>query len=202
MVYHILDIETTGFNRGSDNILEVGYLRCDSDLNIIGHGVLYFYKDEYNVESTQHIHGLSREFLSQFASDFTPNLCALYTLIKGANVVGKNSNSFDIPFIMRFLQRNLKGVELAEVNNSIDIQPLMYPYFKDYMYRTTGEVIGPRRFGKLEEYIPVIGMTMEQVKESYAEQFGVERASAHSALFDAYMTYLVLRWIAIKKGSE
>ena len=44
MIYNVLDIETTGFNKSIDNILEVGYIRVNNKCEILGHDTLFFYK--------------------------------------------------------------------------------------------------------------------------------------------------------------
>lgn len=198
MVVHIIDIETTGFNNVKDDILEVGYIRCDGKCKILGHGTLYFYRDSFAVESqAQQVHGLTRDFLKQYEGEFTMNLAALYTLMSGAIVVGKNNISFDDPFIQKFLEKYLVGVPVAVPQGEVDVQKTHIEHFRKWYEEKNGCKPPSQKRGSLSEYIESIGYTQEQVQELYQEMLGeTDRAQAHGALYDAFMTYLVFAYDA------
>lgn len=163
MLITVLDIETTGLFKFDENntlipdILEVAYAFVDTDDMLIHkHGVLYFYKPEFDVESSaQEIHGLQRSFLEKYGDQFNDNLIALSALMTNATILGKNSERFDIPFINRFIEKyrgQLYDVEkitmYAEMKNydktgnifhenyvqSIDLQKIYAPIFRLKQY--------------------------------------------------------------------
>lgn len=120
MIGTVLDIETTGYLKfttlpdgtsvlsDESEILEVGFINVDMDTcRPLTHGVLYFYKPYFNVESdAQRVHGLTREFLQQYEDKFTENLIALNALMQNAIIIGKNCANFDIPFIEKFILKH------------------------------------------------------------------------------------------------
>jgi len=196
MLFNVVDIETTGFNTVNDDILEVGFIRCNQDFQIITHGVLYFYKPEFQVESAaQKVHGLTRTMLKEHESEFERNMVTLYTLVQKGVLVGKNSDKFDIPFIREFILKYAGSLcHTCQFACSIDMQTRMSGRFQEWYKRTYGSVT--RRAGRLEEYMGVLGLTGEDVRMKYVQLFPEmgKRQQAHSALYDAFMTYLVFRW--------
>lgn len=174
MLLTVLDIETTGLFKFDQNntlipdIIEVAYALVDTSNMLIGkHGVLYFYKPEFDIESpAQEIHHIERSFLEQFEDQFEENLIALAALMTNATVLGKNSEKFDIPFINRFIEK-YKGnsydieriVDYAEMKNydnngkifhenyvqSVDLQKLYAPIFRLKSYYN--------KFGRLQDLI-------------------------------------------------
>lgn len=170
----VLDIETTGLFKFDANnvlipdVLEVAYAFIDTeDMLIHKHGVLYFYRPEFDVESSaQEYHGLQREFLKQYEDQFNENLIALAALMTNATVLGKNSEKFDIPFINRFIEKYTgkaydveRITDYAEMKNydktgnifhenyvqSIDLQKIYAPIYRLKSYYA--------KLGKLDDLV-------------------------------------------------
>lgn len=201
MLLHVIDIETTGLGKFTDDILEVGYIRCNLDTEIVGYGSLYFYKPEFKVESAaQQIHGLTREFLEPYAQDFEKNLAILYTLMYDAIIVGKNSNSFDIPFIKQFLMRYAGSLGEPYIRKSIDVQSLLANEYQNWYYERNG--MKTKKKGKLMELAEMVGLTDNAIGAKFAEAFpDCGRSGAHNALYDAFVTMLLLRHYMEGKGA-
>lgn len=120
MIGTILDIETTGYLKfmtlpdgtsvlsDESEILEVGFINVDmKTCRPLTHGVLYFYKPYFNVESeAQSVHKITRGFISAYEDKFQQNLIALNALMQNAIIIGKNSERFDIPFIEAFINKH------------------------------------------------------------------------------------------------
>ena len=195
MIVTVVDIETTGFDTYADDILEVAYMQTDTrTMDVIRHGVLYFYKPEFRVESrAQQVHGLTREFLKRYESEFDDNLVSLYTLLERGCIIGKNSNKFDVPFLVSWLQRMAPVLNRVKLFGMCDMQEIIAPHFREYVAKNTGVMPSARRTGKLEEYLSMFGYSKEGLVKSFTELYGDERAHAHSALFDVYMTYICMR---------
>lgn len=172
MLLTVLDIETTGlFKFDANNVLipdviEVAYAFVNTDDMLIHkHGVLYFYKPEFDIESpAQEYHKITRSFLEPYEDQFNENLIALAALMTNAVILGKNSERFDIPFISRFIEKYRghlydieKIVDYAEMKNydktgnvfhnnevqSIDLQKEYAPIFRLKQYYA--------KLGKLQE---------------------------------------------------
>jgi DNA polymerase III epsilon subunit-like protein len=224
MIGTVIDIETTGFlkfdtingvSQLSDNseILEVGYINIDMDRReILTYGTLYFYKPYFNIESdAQRVHGLTREFLKQYEQDFEKNLIALNSMIQCTCIIGKSSNSFDIPFINAFIKKhagykfdiedlsidlNMSAYERGKVHyvNSYyadDMQVLYKDRYHDLFYEKYGYSLMKNKKGKLEEYIDVIPNGQHAVDVIYGNLNKDRVTGAHGALYDAVMTYVV-----------
>ena len=187
----ICDIETTGLDKFNDDITEFGWIRIDPNTTeILDHGVLYFYKSSFNVEATQHLTGLTREFLAPYEADFEKNLAAMMSLMSNTVVIGKNSKFFDVPFIQQFI-RKWGTSTTVNVDNQLDVQELFTPIFKQlYLKKYNKPYTG--KFGKLGQYIEVLDAE-DEVKSIYNSLDKVRETEAHGALYDCVMTLVSLR---------
>ena len=225
MIGLVLDIETTGWLNISpvtgtlpdaNEILEVGYIRINMDTReILSCGELYFYKPYFCIESdAQQVHGITREFISQFEDEFQRNLVILNALIQRTCIIGKNSNKFDVPYIKEFLRKHSNGylditqqVALASIKQygngpvlfydvfefALDIQNIFAPTYRDLYYKKNGIELSGRKKGNLQEYIDVLGAG-RVVDKIYSELPKKRETRAHGALYDAVMTYVVWAW--------
>lgn len=224
MIGTVIDIETTGYREydvvdgwsqlsDRSEILEVGFLNINMDTRkILTHGTLYFYKPYFNVESeAQRVHGLTRDFLQKYEDQFDMNLVALNSLIQCTCVIGKNSDSFDIPFIKAFiakhggedfdlpeLSRKLKmkaynggTVVYDDTLYALDMQKIYKERFHDRYYELTKTKLPPNKKGTLSDYVKVIQSGQEAVDFVYNSLNKDRVTGAHGALYDAVMTYVV-----------
>ncbi|MBQ2885891.1 MAG: 3'-5' exonuclease [Alphaproteobacteria bacterium] len=195
MIYTIFDIETTGLieNNKFPQVLEVGYIQIDEYLNILRGDSFYFYRPEWEIpEKALQINGLTLDLLKEHEKDYYSSLVKLWTLMERGRLIGKNSDAFDIPICKNMFSANSDMLKLPAVRQSIDMQKIYGKTYKDYIANKTG--VRPRSAGKLEEYMDVIGLTQDEIKAQFEEIFPSEtRSAAHSALYDAYMTYLVTK---------
>lgn len=201
MLYTILDLETTGLRkektlkgpRFKDDIIEVGYIQINENAEIVRSGQFYFYKDEFDIENdAQKIHGLTREYLRQFEGEFMDGLVSLYTLMEDGNIIGKNSDGFDIPFTKDFMERHAPQLAFT-IKSSIDMQKIFTPLYKNWYKKKYGKPTVAK--GKLGELMEVIGYTDDQVREGFHRDVpDSNRDAAHGALYDVYMTYLLVKY--------
>lgn len=230
MIGLVLDIETTGYLSISpvtgtlpdaNEILEVGYIRIDMDTRqILNCGELYFYKPYFQVESdAQKIHGITRDFLEPYAGEFQRNLVILNSLVQRTCIIGKNSNSFDIPFIKEFLRKHSNGylditqqVALSSIKYfgtrtdlfyevyefALDMQSIFKDEYHRLHYEKYGTELSGRKRGTLSEYIDVLNA--QHVVEAIYNDLPKKRITrAHGALYDAVMTYVVWSWAKAKQ---
>ena len=193
MIYTILDIETTGFKIHSDDILEVGYIQVNENLDVLRYGNLYFYKEQFNIESdAQQVHKLTRDFLSVHEDAFNGNLVRLYTLMQSGRIIGKHSNQFDIPFIISFLERYAIGVNKVSILESIDLEEFYTSIYRGW-YKKTHNGETTRKKGQLSELVEMLGYSQDKVQSMFSHHIkDIHRNMAHSALYDAYMTFILL----------
>lgn len=212
MLLTFVDIETTGFNTYKDVILEVGYLRVNVipkpqstkvDMNIVGSGNLYFFKDGWDSEANADAfekHRLSNEFMSQFNDQevFDRNISALYTLMYNSYFVGKNSDKFDLPMITNFINKHTVFLEpIVLAGSTIDVEKVLLESYREYYKKKTGQET--RRRGTLEDYMDMIGYTESDIMGIYKTLNVMEgRGHAHAGLYDALMTYLAFKYTVEK----
>ncbi len=224
MIGLVLDIETTGYRRyqpngflmDSSEILEFAYLRVDTEsAEIYDHGVLYFYKPYFEVESeAQATHGLTREFLEKYEKQFDMNLVKMNSLMQKTCVIGKNSDGFDIPFIWDFIakhsnnQLNFEWVmnkSTVKSNGvkayydpklySVDIQSIFAPTWRSIV-KSQGRSISSQKKGTLSDYVEALNL-YDEVEKLYAPLEKDRVGKQHTALYDVCMTYEV--WLECKR---
>lgn len=221
-MYTIIDIETTGLMKFDSNgvlipdLLEFGYINVDNNLQIINSGTLYFYEPWFDIENdAQRIHGLTRQFLQEHATDNIANAAAMQAMLTNTTVIGKNSDKFDLPFIKYWIEKMygrsdmdiaitcsnacMKGYNGGTVlhdnnTNTLDLQKVYSPIWK-----SAHSITGNKR-GTLSEYIQYEPDGYQLVNQVY-EGLNKERVTgAHGALYDCAMTYVVFLWYIIRSG--
>lgn len=199
MVGTILDIETTGFSGDTDELIEVGLMRINTETNdILSYDNLYFWKEGYPVEKTTHIHGLTTEFLKNYyettkpitpgISLFEENIVKLASYFYSSIIIGKNSNNFDIPFLHKWVARATDGMfnfSKWRTGIPIDMQVEFAP-----KYRIMADIQGNKK-GTLSQYIEVITRGKELADSIFNSLNMGREGRAHTALYDVCMTYVV-----------
>lgn len=189
MIYTVCDIETEGLNRYSDEILSFGFIRCDSNFDILASGSLYFYKDGFHPERYPafNTHHLTTDFMKEHKDEFNDNMKRMYSLLYMGAIVGKNSTNFDMPFIQEFIQRHCPMLPRLEYFSTFDVQT---EFCKVYQQRT-----GNSKKGTLTEYVDCLGITENDLRKVYDSLPVKDGANMHmhGALFDTVATYLVFK---------
>lgn len=190
-VHTFFDIETTGLDIYSGNILSFGYLQTSDTWEVYNQGTIYFYKEEFNIESSaQKVHHLSREFLKQFEDRYDENMVLMHSMLYGANVIGKNSKNFDLPFIEFRLSMACPYLDRLQVKSHIDVQEVIAPEYRKRNNLQKG-------YGKLSDYCNMYGLTEDDVIPFMPK---TEMSTFHGALFDTWMTALCLNRYCVEKG--
>lgn len=201
MIFTVFDIETTGFDKSRDEILEFGYIQVNEDLEIIRYGSLYFYKESFplNAESEE-LHKLTREFLLPYRQDFGDNLIRLYTIFNNSLAIGKHSGQFDNEFVTRFMQKHAPELGIVSPSGGYDMEKFYTPIYRKFHRQKFNEFT--RKLGTLEELMEVIGYTEDRVRSEFNELFELPagRDNAHCALYDTFMTFLLLKDAVTNRG--
>lgn len=195
MVLRFFDIETTGFNYLKDDILQVGFITANENGKIVNAGNMYYYRPEFKVENPEAfaVHGITRARLEPYEQDFSKNVAALYTMLQKGYIIGKNSDKFDIPFCLGWLNKIYPGV-LPTINlfRTCDVQKVMSPICKEKIGKT----------GTLSEYVELL-----QIKDFVTQMYEVAQKFArdparegfHDALYDSVATYCV--WLICRQNN-
>lgn len=186
MLYTIFDLETTGFSGTSDSICQFAFLTVNQNMLPVRGRNYYFYKEGMSwSEEAASVHGLTRDFLKKYEQDYEQNLLRLYTVLQRGNLVGHNSNGFDIPFAMQFLIR--EGFPPIRPEICYDTMQLWRQPFGKRM--------------KLSNLPEALGIPEEQIitlaKIMFKDQAGDLRS--HNACYDVAATTCCLR-AAITRG--
>lgn len=146
MVFDVFDLETNGVINKSKGFMpqpqQCARIRLDQDFNFVESECLYFYNEaliehsdtaEKGAPATPwraafEGHGLSREFLSQYADSFDDNIRRMYRFAYRGNLVGHNIRDFDIPIMQDFMKKVNYGN--TPVNKTFDTMWLLQPIWK------------------------------------------------------------------------
>lgn len=209
MLYTIFDIESNGLIRTVQDgpikrviypeVLEVGYIQINEYLDILRGGSFYFYKPDWKLQqSALNVNGLSEAILAEHESEFDDSIVKLWTIMEQGRLIGKNSDKFDIPVCIEMLDKYGSHVGRPTILQKIDMQKVWAPTYRELIKEFTGRVV--TNSGTLEEYVVLLGLKPEQIKEKFEEVFPEEsRSQAHGALYDAFMTYIVTK-DAVSRG--
>lgn len=193
MIYTVIDIETSGLSRENADVLSFSYALTDGK-EILAADTLYFWTDgmQWSQESYE-IHGLSKEFLSQYKDDFDKNLRAMFSVVQDSVLVGYNSgymdkfgvlHGFDYQVIKNFLLRNMLDFPIPSS-------------FVDFLkIARSRETNAPNK--KLQSIVDYYGISREAIVRVNDIVFPGSKAVAHNSGYDVVCTVYVLKEMLAK----
>lgn len=193
MIYTVIDIETSGLSRENADVLSFSYALTDGK-EILAADTLYFWTDgmQWSQESYE-IHGLSKEFLSQYKDDFDKNLRAMFSVVQDSVLVGYNSgymdkfgvlHGFDYQVIKNFLLRNMLDFPIP--SSFVDLLKIA----------RSRETNAPNK--KLQSMVDYYGISREDIVRVNDTVFPDSKAVAHNSGYDVVCTVYVLREMLAK----
>ena len=193
MIYTVIDIETSGLSRENADVLSFSYALTDGK-EILAADTLYFWTDgmQWSQESYE-IHGLSKEFLSQYKDDFDKNLRAMFSVVQDSVLVGYNSgymdkfgvlHGFDYQVIKNFLLRNMLDFPIP--SSFVDI-------LKISRIRETN---APNK--KLQSMVDYYGISREEIARVNNTVYPDSKAVAHNSGYDVVCTAYILKEMLAK----
>ncbi len=119
----VFDLETTGINTAKDRIVEISIIRVEPDGSEHLHTWRVNPQMPIPAEATA-VHGISDEDVKD-APTFEQIAQEVFELIRDADLVGFNSNRFDVPLLAEELLR--AGIDFdLKTNNMIDVQNIFH----------------------------------------------------------------------------
>lgn len=193
MIFTVIDIETSGLSRENADVLSFSYALTDGK-EILAADTLYFWTDgmQWTQESYE-IHGLSKEFLSQYKDDFDKNLRAMFSVIQDSILVGYNSgyidkfgvlHGFDYQVIKNFLLRNMLDFPIP--SSFVDL-------LKIARSRETNATNK-----KLQSMVDYYGISREDIARVNSTVFPDSKPVAHDSGYDVVCTAYVLKEMLAK----
>lgn len=193
MIFTVIDTETSGLSRENADVLSFSYALTDGK-EILAADTLYFWSDgiKWNQESYQ-IHGLSKEFLSQYKDDFDKNLRAMFSVIQDSILVGYNSgyidkfgvlHGFDYQVIKNFLLRNMLDFPIP--SSFVDLLKIA----------RSRETNAPNK--KLQSMVDYYGISREEIVRVNNTVYPGSKAVAHNSGYDVVCTSYVLKEMLAK----
>lgn len=193
MIYTVIDIETSGLSRENADVLSFSYALTDGK-EILAADTLYFWTDgmQWSQESYE-IHGLSKEFLSQYKDDFDKNLRAMFSVIQDSILVGYNSgyidkfgvlHGFDYQVIKNFLLRNMLDFPIP--SSFVDLLKIA----------RSRETNAPNK--KLQSMVDYYGVSREEIARVNNTVYPGSKAVAHNSGYDVVCTAYVLKEMLAK----
>lgn len=193
MIYTVIDIETSGLSRENADVLSFSYALTDGK-EILAADTLYFWTDgmQWSQESYE-IHGLSKEFLSQYKDDFDRNLRAMFSVVQDSVLVGYNSgymdkfgvlHGFDYQVIKNFLLRNMLDFPIP--SSFVDLLKIA----------RSRETNAPNK--KLQFMVDYYGVSREEIARVNNTVFPGSKAVAHNSGYDVVCIAYVLKEMLAK----
>ena len=193
MIYTVIDIETSGLSRENADVLSFSYALTDGK-EILAADTLYFWTDgmQWSQESYE-IHGLSKEFLSQYKGDFDKNLRAMFSVVQDSVLVGYNAgymdkfgvlHGFDYQVIKNFLLRNMLDFPIP--SSFVDLLKIA----------RSRETNAPNK--KLQSMVDYYGVSREEIARVNNTVYPGSKAVAHNSGYDVVCTAYVLKEMLAK----
>lgn len=193
MIYTVIDIETSGLSRENADVLSFSYALTDGK-EILAADTLYFWADgmQWSQESYE-IHGLSKEFLSQYKDDFDKNLRAMFSVVQDSVLVGYNSgymdkfgvlHGFDYQVIKNFLLRNMLDFPIP--SSFVDLLKIA----------RSRETNAPNK--KLQSMVDYYGISREEIARVNNTVYPDSKAVAHNSGYDVVCTAYILKEMLAK----
>lgn len=179
-MFVVFDIETTGFDRYKDDVIQFAYILFDERNMKVQAETLYFYYEGMSwSEEAYNVHHIPQSFLKTHESEFEANLIKMFTVLYGANVCGFNNRVFDCPFVHIWLTR--MGIPNLEYRTIQDCMTEWYP-----IHRRPGGRI------KLIKLTEIAGITQKNINSVAKAWFGTtQEITAHDAAYDTIATALL-----------
>jgi DNA polymerase III alpha subunit (gram-positive type) len=171
MLYTVYDIETTGLSPHTNDIIQFAYITVKPSMEIHSSGNLYFYKDGMDwSRQAEAVHHIPQSFLRQYSDQFDENVRKMYVITQRGNLVGHNIDQFDLPFCIKFAERNgMPSITPLRTHDTMRLYP-------------------PRKkLGVLAEKLEISPIVIDSVTEGL---FG-DAGQAHDARRDAVTTMLI-----------
>lgn len=193
MIYTVIDIETSGLSRENADVLSFSYTLTDGK-EILAADTLYFWTEgmQWSQESYE-IHGLSKEFLSQYKDDFDKNLRAMFSVVQDSVLVGYNSgymdkfgvlHGFDYQVIKNFLLRNMLDFPIP--SSFVDLLKIA----------RSRETNAPNK--KLQSMVDYYGISREEIARVNNTVYPDSKAVAHNSGYDVVCTAYILKEMLAK----
>lgn len=128
-MYIVFDIESTGFDKANDDIIQFSYAAFDDNMQFVrAEELYYYYKGMSWSEEAYEVHKITLEELEKHADEFKQNLVKMYAILQYNYVIGFNSNRFDCPFCKIWLTRmGLPGLEFDDyLDMMLEYKPLTH----------------------------------------------------------------------------
>lgn len=182
-MFVVMDIETTGLDRYTNEVIQFAALRMTNSLMPIEAKCFYLWHPGI-VWGAEDIHHISEEMAKKEEHMFEANIRTIMRMVSYTPSVTHNGIAFDIPFLKSYLRRI--GVEPGLFNpekaNPEDMWGPAYDTMKIY------QPVFRKRM-KLTNLVQELGITEEVISMCCKQSFG-KTADFHDASYDTTATAL------------
>lgn len=181
-MYVVIDLETTGFDKMNDDIIQFSYVAFDAQLNFVrAETMYYYYKGMSWSEDAYKVHKIPLSELEKHADEFKQNLIKMYAILNNNFIIGYNSQHFDGPFAQAWLMR--MGIIGLNFSNHMDMMIEFKPVYKKARM-------------SLVNLCNMLGFTPEKIRAQanawLSDGQDSKELHAHDAYYDTVATAMLL----------
>ena len=176
-----LDIETTGLDKDTCEILELSIVKYDRSTNEIVASKHYYIKpldENYTIdESAQELHGITKEMISDNGVYLLSVSSEIQNILNDSDILTYNGNRFDLPILARHFENAGINIDFSNINcyDSYIIEKNLHTNkLNDVYKRYTGNDIDSAH-SAMQDTLATLRIFVEQSKLCDIDEFVNEK---------------------------
>jgi DNA helicase-2/ATP-dependent DNA helicase PcrA len=205
----VYDIETTGLDRGYDQIIQLAAVKIDENGRVLKRFERKVVPTVAIGEGAERTHGFTLEMLNVEGTTIDVALTEFLEFCKGACLVGHNSTNFDRIVVDRqLLENNLPQLDVVGEYDTLSICKLFCPDFENYKLDTLCKkfgIVNERAHDAFYDVLATVGVLVHMVRN-----YILPTTDARVKILDRYKkkfksfydTFLQMKGLVLKNKIE
>lgn len=185
MILTFYDLETTGLDKDTCDIIQVAYACYNTTTEkIVKSNAFYLWEDNFTwTESAYKVHQLSQDFLRSLPKEEMPmKYQEMFAVFNRADTIGYNNIGYDDVVLQNFMRRHSQPIA---IDSQQDVRDMARSYFKGSA-------------GHLEDLPKRIGL-VPAVVTCYQNILFKNKTHAHDATYDVASTFVCYKTLIERK---
>lgn len=135
----VFDVETTGVNTVTDDIIQIAAIKIDNSGNVIDKFEKFLFTD-FDLEETSHVHGFTNDFINKHGEEPSKVLKLFKEFTLNSVIVGHNVN-FDLAMVKNNARRNnTDNISIKGFYDTLDLYRRFYSGLENYKLATLSKL--------------------------------------------------------------